>query len=116
MRLEPRALAPWRLADLDLADLVDPHGVGVAVVLCEDVPRAGADQAKAHSASLGLQRPSPAALSVESTRNTAFEPLGVTPMKISSGAVWFGSMSSFSMPLMRRVWPLAVKVRSTTYL
>ena len=104
----PGPLRPWRTgADLDLADLVDPHGVGVAVVLGEHVLGAGSDDAKAHSASLGLQRPSPAASSVESTRNTASEPLGVTPMKISSGEFWLGSMSSFSMPLMCRVRPLA---------
>src|SRR5215204_307865 len=76
----------------------------------------GPMNAKAHSASLGRQRPSPAAVSVESTRNTASEPWGVTPMKIRSGELWFGSMSSFSSPLMCRVRPLAVKVMSTTYL
>ena len=39
-------------------------------------------KANAHSLALGLQRPSPVALRLESTRNTASEPLGVTPMKI----------------------------------
>ena len=72
--------------------------------------------AKAHSSALGWQRPSPAAVSVESTRNTASEPFGVTPMKIRSGEAWLGSMSSFSSPFSRRVRPLELKVTSTTYL
>ena len=72
--------------------------------------------ANAHSLPLGLQLPSPAALRVESTMNTALPPSAVTPIAMRSGEDWFGSMSSFSMPLIRRVRPLAVKVTSTTYL